>query len=573
MLKDITHTGGVKDVAEIQFATSFGYMFPELAHSPECRLPEGQDTTRALIDLGKAMATDAIGSPDENATTISSFFTYFGQFIDHDLTARTDRETDTSQIFAPDGNALPITPRDPDEVVTHLKNGRRPQFDLDSAYGDGPPLASGPGTGTEAAGLYTPDYKFRLQDLGGGKIDLSRPKAAPDEFRPNQRVAMISDMRNDENINVSQLHAAMLAFHNAIMDGLASGHGGEDPVTGPRAYVRARQYVRWVYQFIVVNQYLKTVCLPSVVDDTLRNGPIFYGSVAGGQPLFMPLEFSVAAFRFGHSMIRPRYALRGTEASIEEIMGPSTEQRPLSDPADPSSARRAVLEATASDPENAYRLKADFTVDWSKFFGSGAVNFARKIDPLIAAGLGSLTFESRVLTAMAHLAVRNLLRSFSLAMPTGQAVASACGVEPLKPAEMVQGLTPQLAAAISANGMAARTPLWCYLLREAQVQTGGETLGVLGSRIVAETMIGLLKKDPNSYLGQYGIARNITKLGIEVPTVHGRKVVGSIEGVLYLAGVYPDGSAYVAPARPRDWLGRFLEDLSGKTTPRGTVPA
>ena len=159
MLKEITHAGGTRDRVELLFATPFGYLFPELTTNPDCLLPEGQDTTRALLKLGKAMAEPTMDVVD---SSIPSVFTYLGQFIDHDLTARTDRETAASEIFAPDGNALPIVPRDPAEVVATLKNGRRPQLDLDSVYGDGPGLTNGTTTGAQA--LYLPaDFKLDRQ--------------------------------------------------------------------------------------------------------------------------------------------------------------------------------------------------------------------------------------------------------------------------------------------------------------------------------------------------------------------------------------------------------------------------
>lgn len=543
MLKQISHTGGVTDVDEILFSTPFGYMFPELAHSSECLLPPGQDTTRALIALGRAMAMDEGGSGgDPLASDVSSIFTYFGQFIDHDLTARTDRETEVSDIFAPDGGAQPVAPRDPDEVAHMLKNGRRAQFDLDSAYGDGPGLlndAAGspvPGSATEAQALYDSDLKFKIQSVGP-TVDLHRPRSTPEGYRPNERVALIADGRNDENINVSQIHAAVLAFHNSIMDGLAAFG-----VTGPAAFARARQYVRWTYQYLVVEEYLKTVCQPDMVSDVLRNGPYFYGAVAGGQPLFMPLEFSVAAFRFGHSMIRPEYEMRNGTLTIGEMLGVSLADRKGSPD---------ILKSPGSPAaDNAYCLIEEMTVDWSKFFGAGAPNKARKIDPMIAKGLGTLTFVGGS-SVMAHLAARNLLRGFSLSIPTGQAVAAACGVHPLSPAEIRDGEAAGIREVLDSGSFARRTPLWYYILREAAVQTDGQRLGVVGSRIVAECIVGLLKKDPNSYLNQYGIARNITKEGIDVPARDGRKTIGSLEAFLNAAGVYPQGHHCILNGKKR----------------------
>lgn len=544
MLKQISHTGGVTDVDEVLFSTPFGYLFPELAESEACRLAAGQDTTRALLELGDAMATDELGSgSDPHDSPTSSIFTYLGQFIDHDLTARTDRETPASEVFAPDGGALPIVPRPAAEIVRTLKNGRRPQFDLDSVYGDGPgllyasPGVPRPGTATSAQELYDSELKFRLQHVGP-TVDLPRPTSTPGSERPNERAALIADMRNDENINISQLHAAVLAFHNVVMDGLK--HEG---VTGAAAFVRARQYVRWTYQYIVVEEYLKTVCIADVVSDVLRNGPFFYGAVSGGLPLFMPLEFSVAAFRFGHSMIRPSYTLRsGEQLTIEQIMGVNVAMRPNN---------KQILEPSSGG--HAFRLMQAFTVDWDQFLGATAPNKARRIDTLIAHGLGTLTFVGGM-SVMAHLAKRNLIRSFSLSIPTGQAVAAACGIQPLTPKEIRDGENPEILDVLNKTTFASRSPLWYYILREGAVQTDGRSLGAVGSRIVAECLVGLLKKDPNSYINQYGIARSITKEGIEVPTKHGRKRVGCLAALLNVAGVYPQGASKVHAAEGR---GRF----------------
>jgi hypothetical protein len=56
--------------------------------------------------------------------------------------------------------------------------------------------------------------------------------------------------------------------------------------------------------------------------------------------------------------------------------------------------------------------------------------------------------------------------------------------------------------ALIAGGFDMKTPLWYYVLREAEVQTDGETLGELGSKLVAGTLIGLIKADPKSYLNK-----------------------------------------------------------------------
>ena len=117
MLKNVSHTGGVEAAEEILFDTPFGYMFRDTAESPECVLPVSARTQKALIDLGDAMG-DASAPPDPSLDCgIPAGFTYLGQFIDHDITARTDRDTNVSRIPTRGGKALPVRPLDPEDVV------------------------------------------------------------------------------------------------------------------------------------------------------------------------------------------------------------------------------------------------------------------------------------------------------------------------------------------------------------------------------------------------------------------------------------------------------------------------
>lgn len=516
MLKNVTHAGGVENVDEILFSTPFGYMFHDLARRPECLLPESERTEDALLMLGDAMGEPAGGGSGDSC--IPAIFTYLGQFIDHDITARTDRETELSRIAQPDGRPLPITPLDPNVVVGGLANGRRPQLDLDSVYGDGPSLLESPliDAQTEAdaleggarVGLYDTEKRLLMQ-TDGGAFDLPR----------DGRAARIADGRNDENLNVSQLHAAFLAFHNRLMDTFLVTH---QPVP---AYIKARQLVRWTYQYVVVNDYLMNVCDRNVVRDVIRNGPRFFGPGMGGEEIFMPLEFSVAGFRFGHSMVRGTYRVQGTvELSIAEILGVSREHPVSADD---------LLEAVG----DAFRLRTDRIVDWSnfaQFHGEPAPQMARPIDPLLAEGLFEMPFvETPAGTMLRHLAKRNLLRGYLLSIPTGQAVAAAMGIVPLSETQLLDGVPASVAAALAHGRFQNRTPLWYYVLREAQVQKGGNTLGAVGSRLVAETLVGLINHSPNSYVHQRHPWR-VRQNGIKLP---GRPdPVSSIAELLDYAG-------------------------------------
>lgn len=459
MFTHVSHAGGIAEKEEILFTTRFGYLFPDAAHSPYCLLPASAGTETALKALGDLMADP--GTPQNPLnfdSQIPAVFTYLGQFIDHDLTARTDR----NGTFAPIGEAHDLEPAAPGDVVRHLFNGRRPQFDLDSVYGDGPALA--PLATSKAQVLYETGLTMKTFEAAG-RFDL--PRGA-------DRRALIADMRNDENVMISQLHNTFLRFHNA-----AAAKVGGSPA---RKYIRARQLTRWAYQFLVVTEYLPAVCDGTVVDDVLANGPRFIGPTAGQGEVFMPLEFSAAAFRFGHSMIRPFYKLNDTTtAPIMDLLGPAGKATNFS----------------------AGQLKADLVIDWKNFLPGAASQKARLIDPQIAQGLFDLAplGPGRADDAiLKHLARSNLIRGYKLSIPHGRAMASAFGLVPLSPAEVAGGGDPALFDLLTASGLDQRPPLWFYVLKEAQVQQGGQRLGALGSRIVAETIVSLIKQDPNSYL-------------------------------------------------------------------------
>ncbi|MBN9023331.1 MAG: hypothetical protein J0H08_14835 [Rhizobiales bacterium] len=492
--------GDGTSVGEAVVSPPLDALFPSLAHSPACVLPEGQATVRGLLALGRAMAVQPDEAPARDSR-IPSFFTYFGQLIDHDLTVRSG-------------------------PAAMFRTGARPRLDLAGVYGDGPGRDPAAGSGDDA--LYDGDHKFRLQRIGNnglGASDLWRERTPQ---KPNPRTALIADPRNDENIVISQLHAAFLGLHNAIMDGIAVA----DPGIGKdKAFVRARQLVRWVYQYLVVEHYLRAICLDGVLDDVLRNGQRLFRPVAGGEAPSVPLEFSAAVFRLGPAMMRGAYRLRDATLPLSNILGVSRATRPRG-------------EAPLFDVVGGrYVLRNQFTVEWSAFVRPDGANKARRIDPLIARGLPQMPALAGADSFMAHFAMRTLLRGHALGIPTGQAVAARLGVEALDPGALRDGEEAGLRKVLDDTGFARRTPLWYYVLREAALVGAGSRLGVVGSRIVAETIVGLLAADPESYLRQSGKAPGVGQDGIVVPLGKGRKRIGSVGGFLGAAGVHAEGIA------------------------------
>lgn len=411
----------------------FGRMFRRLDPLAD----PGPDALKALADSmleaeppppggwGSAPQPQDLDNP-----AIPAGYTYFGQLVDHDIT------------FDPVSSLT--RQNDPDALVDF----RSPRFDLDSLYGSGPadePFQYQRGPGPE-----------RLLIGGNDHGDLDLP-------RNTEGTALIGDPRNDENIIVSQLHLLFLKLHNKLVDQVAA----EGALPADQQFAEAQRRTRWLYQKALVEDFLARIVGPDTLamvlalDDCGLPSPRRRFYVPRSNP-YMPIEFSAAAYRFGHSMVRGNYDLSDT------VTG-----RPIFVAGEPDEF---------ADLRGRRRLPQSWTVDWKHFFDLGGSNPqpSRKIDAKLAPGLFSLpgTGDS--------LALLNLRRGVAMGLPSGQDVAKALGIEPLSADELGGAIEP--------------TPLWFYLLKEAEVRAGGAHLGPTGGRIVAEVLLGLLELDRTSYL-------------------------------------------------------------------------
>lgn len=418
----------------------FGRLFPTLppfaADSPKLQ--------EALLKLGEP---GGIMDPGNDANLdnpdIAAGFTFLGQFIDHDLT------------FDPTSSLE--RQNDPESI----QNFRTPMFELDNVYGSG--LAATPH-------LYDSSPQNRGKFLIE-KLDPSDPNSKDDLPRSSQNVALIGDPRNDENTIVSQLHLAFLKFHNAVVDKLTLG--GTEP---SQIFSEAQRLVRWHYQWIVLHEFLPHIVGKDMVQDVLQNGRRFYDW--RNEP-FIPVEFSVAAYRFGHSQVRPGYGVNdGFGAAIFD----ATQDPNNPDPNDLSGGKRAARRF----------------VKWSNFFkiDGSTPQISKRIDTTLSGPLFKLPFIPPNLPRNPQsLASRNLLRHLTFSLPSGQAIARAMRVRPLDSKELAD--VAELGA-----GLERKTPLWFYILREADKRADGKHLGPVGGRIVAEVFIGLLEGDRMSFLSQ-----------------------------------------------------------------------
>jgi hypothetical protein len=509
-----------------EITTPFGYLFDDLKTDyPAAHLPV--EPASAVVAGLKALGSAMVDAPSDGEpnSAIPPVYTYWGQFVDHDVTANTDRET------VIDIAGEPLTPIEPGFVLGLLRNLREPALNLDSVYGNGP---GAPDVDTEVP---YDGIAFRIGPLT--PVTFPGQVAVPGDDLPRSGTtgkARIGDSRNDENLIVAQLHLAFLKFHNRVVEWLVTN---QPEITDDYArFERARELTRWHYQSIVVEDFLRTVALGSVVDEVLAAGanPV----VDADGEVFMPLEHSVAAYRFGHSMVRARY-------DHNENFGRQQDgtERPSPNRAEFAQLFQFTGNGIIGVP-GLPTLPDNWPIRWTRFTDPSSMfpdRFARKIDTHLSPPLTDLSNEGkdatgadlpdvRVRRILKRLAVRNLLRGYRLAVPTGQAVAAALGAAPLSAGDLLSG-DQGVADALVDGGFVDATPLWFYVLKEAEVQRDGEGLGEVGSRIVCTTLIGQIKADPTSYLNRTGGAWSAAE-GVKLA---GGGAVDSIRTFLEFAGV------------------------------------
>ena len=451
---------------------AFDFMFPALQANPDNLLPENPSTVAKLVNLGRTMHDRGRAHPnDPGDANIPAAYTYFSQFVDHDLTLEA-LSASLPQLLDPNLTPMPIP-----QIKSTLKNARTATLDLDNLY-------SAPAPRDPAA----PDKMAlgRVSSTGSAAPPRARPAGKGDDNdvpregrnvnHDHDRAALIGDPRDDENTIIAQLQVAFLKAHNVLVE---QGHSFDE----------ARTILRRHYQHIVIHDYMRRVVDPAIADDILQNGPKAFDPSPSN--FFMPLEFSAAIYRFGHTMVRNAYnfnvnfnfAPGGIPATLGLLF---------------------TFTALTGDLGDFDTLPENWIIEWERLIDAGQpFDKTRKMDTKLVEFL----FDLRTVQGTsdvadgadgARLAVRNLLRGYLLRMPTGQAVAAALGIPALKPVEIEQAAAdPDQVAALQQGGFLERTPLWYYILAEA-AHAGGNTLGPVGSTVVADVLIGLVRRSADS---------------------------------------------------------------------------
>ncbi|MDP3951932.1 heme peroxidase family protein [Microbacterium sp.] len=454
-------TRGIGNVPRSSIETGkFGRLFRGL---PPLALDESQiqNLVNMMVDPGDVGAPGGWSpTPTPSDAGIAAGWTYLAQFIDHDITF--------------DPTSMLDQANDPDA----LENFRTPRFDLDSVYGLGP---------TANPWLYDHNDPDMLL------LGVNPPEFAQRDLNRNhQGRALIGDPRNDVHVILSQLHLAFVEFHNQVVRKVRQqpdlvtgvpatpigGWGSSTSASDQPTFGQVVTLVRWHYQWLVLRGFLPAICGPDVVNAVLQ---VKKGKLDAELKLYnvrrkpwMPAEFSGAAYRFGHSLVRDAYLLNGGLSPLPVF----------------SSAGDGDSHA---DLRGFRRLPAGWDIEWHRFFdglpGSGTdTQRARRFDTRIAPGLHNL--PASVDAMRRSLALLNIKRGIALELPSGEDFAAAVAGK----------LRIDTGSVRIETGLPHPAPLWFWLLKEAEVTRDGQSLGPIGGRVVAEVLVGLAQNDPSSFL-------------------------------------------------------------------------
>ena len=467
-----------------------GY-YSRLFSRPAHPIPADQEYR--LIELGRAMR---YGVEREGTLTPRVGYTYFGQFLGHDLSH------DSTPLDGPYS--------EPEQTP----NYRTPLFDLDHIYGGGPEKAPFLYAGEEGAETF--------------KIGATTPAGYHRDLRLTHGTILIGDLhdtRNLDNLILRQLHVAFLKFHNEAIKQLGSDPPtvtGIDHLGSGTLFERAQRLVRWHYQWIVRHDFLPRIVHPEIWNHQERRIPRYPES---GKSYAVPIEFSLAAFRFGHSMVRNAYRLncRTKRVLIGELMALGQKASPIPD---------------------------DYLIEWGTFFDglptSGPPASSSFIDTSLGVALHGLSASTIRLSNRleppdpSNLPIRTLLRGARAGLPSGQEAADALFAQgKIKPADrltaaqLIQDTCDQSGRTLRKIGLEKNTPLFYYVLKEAELVAGGLSLGPVGSQIVSEVIQGALEADPEGYLSMVGPKWSLPSW--RFPSGAKRKV-NSLMGMIQLIG-------------------------------------
>ena len=451
----------------------FGRMFPLAAVSSSDVIDES-----VLDELGRAM--EKAPAPGDNEF-VSSGYTYLAQFIAHDLS------------YGPESVAE--GPFD----LSVLSQKQSPYLDLASFYSGGPDLSPQ---------FYTDGVRMKIgltlkAALGQVEKEFENDLPRDNTNQQNPRKAIIADPRNDDNLILAQTHVAFLKFHNAVADFLE-----KKPDSTPASFKDVREKVVKHYQWIALYDLLPKIIDESVLTDLLNNPSKRLFKVGEKAKPSMPVEFSYAAFRLGHCMARDEYEYNRVFQSPQQGQrGPAKLRQLIA-----MTGFRGEMRGLSD------KLPSNWIIDWTRFYDfskfgiNSTLNQAKLIGPHLPSAMAAIPGLMNLMTRGTNfisLASTDLIHGNRLKLPTGQKLAAVLKAEDPKYAqlssdEILQSSSTAISVILKKHGFDEQTPLFYYILKEAEIKGKGKHLGPVGSRIVAETFITLIEASPFSILDGSG---------------------------------------------------------------------
>ncbi len=424
-------------------AAGYAHMFPG---PPPLALEDS-----SLAALARKMVEPAQRSENPD---LPAGYTYFGQFIAHDLTRMRGQQ--------------------------NLSGAR---LRLDTVYGQ--PLENW-------RRLYKQNQAGdRVFVVGRGARLGGTATLEPDLPRKADGHPDIPDERDDFHFIVSQLHLAFMLLHNRLAKDLRENFPQEN---GERIFEAARRTACRTYQWLVVDDFLRRICDPSILAQVWPSPQAMnpdFRTYAATFERCLPYEFALAGFRFGHGLVRPHYKLNG-----------ALPRRPIFHP-------RGVTDWMA-DWRGHRKLPVEWSVQWNLFFDDAAATAQRAccLSTSIAPSLRELpkfaVADDPAREHLVNLAERTLRAGREAGLPSGQDAAR----------HMLKNVFPKLGLrSFEVVDPEEHDPLWYYVLNEAARVAEGRRLGPVGSWIVATTIAGVLIGDEASFLHDAGWRPDLPREG------------------------------------------------------------
>jgi hypothetical protein len=502
--------------------SSYSYLFTELANADDAGRFTGTDDAGTIERLKAFEVAFHPGNPHSTPPALTfdlpAAYTYFGQFVNHDISAPRRWQAGNPHVSPPGiigaadllGLGKLERATDVKTILQNFVNEQVHPLSLASLYGDGPGSDD-----AEIRDLYEPDGSFLLAKAYPVPIEIlkestKRAEAAihatdADDILRDGETPLIADRRNDSNLILSQLHLAFLRFHNKAVKALQVQGTKPEKVFG-----EARRLVTLHYHWLILNDFL-----PALLSKTVLARPLSEWQPRNLLPPdTVPMEFTTAAFRFGHSMVGRSYDFNanfGREdvlekmATLEDLLKFTSKQR-------------------MNDPQGRIpQLPDHWVIDWDRMTrtrppgDSGeATGEAERIDLDFAPEMLNSATTSEVFEHNS-IFLRNILRGFHRRIPFGQELAKACDVPVLSAKDILAAMPTQAAPTgvypadvASALGILDQTPAWVYFLCEAKLQLdgkeGGTRIGPTASKIIADTIVSLMRGQSSPVLSNGGKA-------------------------------------------------------------------